>query len=66
MQVTSTLDSYNINSVCCNSKLTWHYIEKATEREVQYLADTFHFHTLALDDVLSRNQRPKIDDYDTY
>ena len=66
MQTTGISDSYNINSVCCNSKLTWYYIEQASEREVQYLADNFHFHTLALDDVLSRNQRPKIDDYESY
>ncbi len=66
MQITEPLNSYNINSVCCNSRLTWYYIEKATEREVQHLADNFHFHTLALDDVLSRNQRPKIDDYESY
>ena len=35
-------------------------------KEVQYLSDNFHFHTLALDDVLSKIQRPKVDDYDTY
>ncbi|MFA5077924.1 MAG: magnesium transporter CorA family protein [Dehalococcoidia bacterium] len=66
MQITAPTNSYNIDSVCCNSRLTWYYIEKATEREAQYLADNFHFHTLALDDVLSRNQRPKIDDYESY
>lgn len=65
-QITSGKRSPNIASVCCNGKLTWYYIEKPTEREVQYLADNFHFHTLALDDVLSKIQRPKIDDYDTY
>jgi len=66
MQITASTDSYNINSVCCNGRLTWYYIENATEHEVQYLSDNFHFHTLALDDVLSRNQRPKIDDYESY
>jgi magnesium transporter len=65
-QITSGEKLFNIESVCCNGRLTWYYIEKPTEREVQYLADNFHFHTLALDDVLSRVQRPKIDDYDTY
>ncbi len=66
MQTAASSDPYTINSVCCNGKLTWYYIEQATEREVQYLADNFHFHTLALDDVLSRVQRPKIDDYESY
>jgi len=66
MQISTSTDSYSINSVCCNGRLTWYYIEQASEREVQYLSDNFHFHTLALDDVLSRNQRPKIDDYESY
>lgn len=56
----------NVEQVCCNSKLNWYYIEKPTEKEVQFLSDHFHFHTLALDDMLSKIQRPKIDDYDNY
>lgn len=43
--------------------LTWTYIEKPTERETQYLAQRYPFHPLNLDDVLSRIQRPKIDEY---
>jgi len=66
LQVTNGQNGCGINQVCCNGKLTWYYIEKPTDKEVQYLADNFHFHTLALDDVLSRVQRPKVDDYDTY
>lgn len=65
-QITSAENGCNINSVSCNGKLTWLYIEKPTTKEAQYLADTFHFHSLALDDMLSKIQRPKIDDYDTY
>ena len=55
-----------MEQVCCNEKLNWYYIEKPTEKEVQFIAEHFHFHTLALDDMLSKIQRPKIDDYDTY
>jgi magnesium transporter len=65
-EITSGERLFDISSVCCGGKLTWYYIEKPTEREVQYLADNFHFHTLALDDVLSKVQRPKIDDYASY
>ncbi|MCX6005107.1 MAG: magnesium transporter CorA family protein [Chloroflexi bacterium] len=65
-EITSGEKLFDISSVCCGGKLTWYYIEKPTEREVQYLADNFHFHTLALDDVLSKVQRPKIDDYASY
>ena len=47
-------------------KMTWFYIEKPTSLEVAFLAERFHFHPLDLDDVLSRIQRPKIDEYRDY
>jgi magnesium transporter len=47
-------------------RMTWFYIEKPTSREVGFLAERFHFHPLDLDDVLSRIQRPKIDEYKDY
>ncbi len=56
----------SMEQACYNNRLTWYYIERPTEKEVQFLSDKFHFHTLALDDILSKIQRPKIDDYDTY
>jgi magnesium transporter len=49
-----------------NGKLSWYYIERPTSDEVQFLAQRFHFHPLNLDDVLSRIQRPKIDEYEDY
>jgi magnesium transporter len=52
----------NMNSIACG-KLTWIYIETPTTQDVDYLAQNFNFHPLNLDDVLSRVQRPKIDDY---
>ena len=55
----------NIRSIA-NGKLTWFYIEKPTSQEVAFLAQRFHFHPLDLDDVVSRIQRPKIDEYDDY
>ncbi|HHE42086.1 MAG TPA: magnesium transporter [Dehalococcoidia bacterium] len=47
-------------------KLSWIYIERPTEAEGQYLAEKFGFHPLEIDDVLSRAQRPKIDEDDDY
>ena len=47
-------------------KLTWIYIEKPTEAEGQYLEERFGFHPLEIDDVLSRAQRPKIDEDDDH
>jgi magnesium transporter len=46
--------------------LTWVNIEAATERETAWLADTYHFHQLALDDCISRKQIPKVDAYPGY
>lgn len=47
-------------------KLTWINIEQPTEKETKYLAEHYPFHPLDLDDVLSRQQRPKIDQYKDY
>jgi magnesium transporter len=55
----------NVETVS-GGKLTWYYIEKPTIQEVDYLAKRFHFHPLDLDDVLSRVQRPKIDEYEDH
>jgi magnesium transporter len=55
----------NINSIS-QGKLTWVYIEKPSNKEVKFLAQHFTFHPLNLDDVLSRIQRPKIDEYEDH
>jgi magnesium transporter len=47
-------------------ELTWINVERPTEKEIQYLAENYPFHPLDLDDVLSRQQRPKIDQYKDY
>lgn len=54
-----------VNSVSYG-RLSWIYIEKPTEKEVEYLRQNFNFHHLNLDDVLSRVQRPKIDEYEDH
>jgi magnesium transporter len=46
--------------------LTWVNIESATERETGWLADTYNFHPLALDDCISRKQITKIDVFPGY
>src|SRR3990172_8890922 len=46
--------------------LSWVNIVQPTEKEIKYLADTYHFHPLALDDCLSRKQIPKLDTYPGY
>jgi magnesium transporter len=47
-------------------KLTWVYVEKPRAQEVAYLAQKYHFHPLNLDDIVSKIQRPKIDEYDDH
>jgi magnesium transporter len=44
----------------------WVHIEQPTSLETAWLAEHFEFHPLDFEDVLSRNQRPKIDEYDDY
>lgn len=55
----------NIESVT-QDRLTWLNIEKPTARETEYLAKNYPFHSLDLDDCLSRIQRPKVDKYEDY
>jgi magnesium transporter len=55
----------NINSTT-QGRLTWVYIEKPSINEVRFLDQKFNFHPLNLDDVLSRIQRPKIDEYEDH
>jgi magnesium transporter len=49
-----------------SSGLRWVNIERPGGLERTWLEEHFDFHDLDLEDVLSRNQRPKIDVYDEY
>ncbi len=49
-----------------SSGLRWVNIERPTTLETAWIEEHFEFHPLDLEDVLSRNQRPKIDYYDGY
>src|SRR6476646_5060291 len=49
-----------------SSGLRWVNIERPGGPEREWLQENFDFHALDLEDVLSRNQRPKIDVYDDY
>jgi magnesium transporter len=46
--------------------LRWVNIENPTPLDCAWLEEQFGFHALDLEDVLSRNQRPKIDEYPDY
>jgi magnesium transporter len=46
--------------------LDWIHIEQPGPLERAWLAEHYDFHPLDLEDVMSRNQRPKIDEYPEY
>ena len=46
--------------------LRWIHIERPRPAERTWLEEHFEFHPLDLEDVYSRNQRPKVDEYDDY
>jgi magnesium transporter len=46
--------------------LTWVNLDTPTAREAEALAERFSWHPLDLEDVLSKRQRPKVDEYPEY
>jgi magnesium transporter len=46
--------------------LTWVHLDAPTHEEAMVLAERFGWHPLDLEDVLSRRQRPKVDEYPDY
>jgi len=46
--------------------LTWVHADRPGNLEVAYLAERYGFHELDIEDVLSKRQRPKIDEYPDY
>ena len=46
--------------------LTWVHLDTPTHAEAAALAERFGWHELDLEDVLSKRQRPKVDDYPDY
>ena len=49
-----------------HGSITWIDIQEPDRDGLDYLASRFPFHELDLDDVLSKRQRPKVDEYDDY
>src|SRR6184192_3727074 len=46
--------------------LTWVHLDAPTADEAAELAERFGWHPLDLEDVLSKRQRPKVDEYPEY
>jgi magnesium transporter len=49
-----------------SSGLTWIHLESPDQEHASALAERFGWHPLDVEDVLSKRQRPKIDDYPEY
>jgi len=47
-------------------KWVWIDFSQPTDEEIQHLEKTLHFHPLAIEDCIQRQQRPKLDYYDEY
>ena len=52
--------------VIASGGVRWLNLEKPREADREWLEREFAFHPLAIEDVASRNQRPKLDAYDDY
>ncbi len=52
-------------AVSCG-RLTWINIEKPTQKALEFLGMKYSFHPLALEDVVSKIQLPKVDKYEDY
>lgn len=46
--------------------MTWVNSERFSEEDLLTLQKRYHFHKLDIEDCLSENERPKIEEYDTY
>ena len=46
--------------------LTWVHLDAPDHEEATFLAERFGWHPLDVEDVLSKRQRPKVDEYDEY
>ena len=55
----------NVETIAAEG-LRWVNIDRPSPLECAWLEEQFGFHPLDLEDVLSRNQRPKIDEYPDY
>lgn len=50
-----------------HGRVTWVNVDRVTPEDVAFLRETYpHFHPLDLEDLQSRIERPKIDEYDDY
>jgi magnesium transporter len=60
------VDREAISQLLERDEYFWLDLDEPGDEEERFLADTFHFHPLALEDMRKRGQRPKLEDFDKY
>jgi magnesium transporter len=60
------VDREAIPQLLASDEYFWLDLDEPGDDEEKFLAETFHFHPLALEDLRKRGQRPKLEDYDDY
>ncbi|WP_000821729.1 magnesium/cobalt transporter CorA [Leptospira interrogans serovar Bataviae] len=50
----------------CNKGLIWIDLDSTESEDIDFLARECNFHPLAIEDCINKNQRPKLDEYDSY
>jgi magnesium transporter len=60
------VDREEIPQLLASDEYFWLDLDEPGEEEERFLADTFSFHPLALEDLRKRGQRPKLEDFDKY
>jgi magnesium transporter len=66
VQVRSAADAKTASIDPSSHELVWIDVLDPTEEDIAFLERTFGFHRLALEDVMRRGQRPKMDEYSDY
>ncbi len=63
MQVLDAIDERAIDELVARREFFWLDLVDPTEQQLEGLAQRFHWHALALEDLQKRGQRPKLDRY---
>ncbi|HEX8754325.1 MAG TPA: magnesium/cobalt transporter CorA [Solirubrobacterales bacterium] len=63
MQILDRIDRQEISGLLARDEYFWLDLLDPGKEEAEALSELFSFHPLALEDMLKRNQRPKLEDY---
>ena len=66
MRFLDRVDREAIPQLLARDEYFWLDIDEPREEEEKFLAEVFHFHPLALEDMSKRGQRPKLEDFGDY